>query len=352
MIGNSYKQVMCSFGKTLQDQNVLIHLVNNNMKTSFYYLLLLVFGLQGCNAHKKSVSTDEHKESTIVMNCKNSSVPASYITGKVTDINSLEELYNATVVLRDLETSQLIAGVLTDEHGNFELKNIPLGKYLLSAESEGYDEVDLQLNFDEHRTCTAEIKLALYDIHPEKPVIYLYPEQKQKTNVKLNYAGTLTHTYPKYPENGWTVTAEPNGTLWDENNQEYYALFWEGTLSTQIIPQDGFIVPGNETASFLEEKLAYLGLNRREANEFIMYWLPRMENNAYNFIHFSGTKYEEQAGLEITPKPETIIRVMMLTQPLKSSMDYPMQDLSTLRKTRKGFTVVEWGGSIINVPNL
>lgn len=342
---------MCLFGKTHLDQNELNLIVNNNMKTSFYFLIMLVLCLQACTTQKKTVSSYE-KESTIVVNCKNSSVPASYITGKVTDINSLEELFHARVVLRDLKTSQMIEGVLTDEHGNFELNNIPLGKYLLSVEREGYDEVDMQLNFDEHRTCTAEIKLALYKIHPEKPVIYLYPEQKQKINVKLNYAGTLTHTYPQYPENGWTVTAEPNGTLWDENNQEYYALFWEGNSSKQIIPQAGFIVAGKETASFLEEKLAYLGLNRREANEFIMYWLPRMENNPYNFIHFAGTEYEEQAELEITPKPETIIRVMMLTQPLKSKMDYPIQDLSTLKKTRKGFTVVEWGGSIINVPNL
>jgi hypothetical protein len=135
--------------------------------------------------------------------------------------------------------------------------------------------------------------------------------------------------------------------LWDENNQEYYALFWEGNPARQIIPQDGFIVSGKETASFLEEKLAYLGLNRREANEFIMYWLPRMANNPYNFIHFSGKPYEEQAALEITPTPETIIRVMMLTQPLESKMDYPLQDLRNLKKTRKGFTVVEWGGSEI-----
>ncbi len=342
---------MYLFGKTHQDLNVLILLINNNMKTSLYFLITLVFGLQACTTQKKTVSSYE-KKSTIVVNCKNSSVPASYITGKVTDINTQEEIFYANVVLRDLKTLQVIEGVLTDEHGNFELKNIPLGKYLLSVEREGYDEVDMQLNFNEHLTCTAEIKLALYDIHPEKPVIYLYPEQRQKINVKLDYEGTLSHTYPKYYGDCWTVTAEPNGTLWDENNQEYYALFWEGTLSKQIIPTDGFIVAGKETASFLEDKLAYLGLNRREANEFIMYWLPRMENNAYNFIHFSGKQYEELAELEITPKPETIIRVMMLTQPLKSRMDYPLQDLSTLKKTRKGFTVVEWGGSIIDLPNL
>ena len=316
------------------------------MKTSFYYLIILVFGLQACTAHKKTVSSYENK-SIIVVNCEKHTIQATYLSGKVIDINTQEEIFNATVVLRDLKTLQLIEGVLTDEHGNFKLKNIPLGHYNLRIEYEGYDDVDMNLNFDEYHTCSVEIKLALYTMKVEKPVIYLYPEQTQKTKVKLHYAGVLTHTYPKYPENGWTVTAEPNGTLWDENNQEYYALFWEGNPSKQIIPQDGFIISGKETASFLEEKLAYLGLNRREANEFIMYWLPRMENNPYNFIHFSGKPYEEQAALEITPKPKTIIRVLMLTQPLESKIDIPLQDLSSLKKTRKGFTVVEWGGSEI-----
>jgi hypothetical protein len=317
------------------------------MKASFYYLVILVFWLQACTIQKKTVSSNE-KKSTIVVNCKNSSVPASYITGKITDINTQDEIFNAKVILRDLKTLQMIKGVLTDEHGDFKLSNIPLGQYNLIVEFEGYDDVDMNLNFDEHRTCSAEIKLALYAIEVEKPVIYLYPQQRQKINVKLNYAGSLTHTYPKYPEKGWTVTAEPNGTLWDENNQEYYALFWEGNPSKQIIPQDGFIVQGKETTSFLEEKLAYLGLNRKEANEFIMYWLPRMEENNFNFIHFSGKQYEEQAALIINPKPETIIRVMMLTQALEYKINIPLQDLNSLKNKRKGYTVVEWGGSLIN----
>jgi len=41
----------------------------------------------------------------------------------------------------------------------------------------------------------------------------------------------------------------------------------------------------------------------------------------------------------------------MLTQPLNSKIDFPLQDLSLLKKIRRGFTVVEWGGSVINVIN-
>ena len=32
----------------------------------------------------------------------------------------------------------------------------------------------------------------------EKPVIYLYPEKETRVNVKLDYDGTLTSTYPFY----------------------------------------------------------------------------------------------------------------------------------------------------------
>ena len=141
--------------------------------------------------------------------------------------------------------------------------------------------------------------------------------------------------------------AEPNGTLWDEKGQEYYALFWEGKPNRPLTPRDGFVIPVSETAAFLEKKLAELGLNRREANEFIMFWLPRMENNPYNLIHFAGDDYEKLAVLNIVPKPETIIRVMMLTQALDYKITFPLQDLTPLKKTRKGYTAVEWGGSVI-----
>ena len=50
-----------------------------------------------------------------------------------------------------------------------------------------------------------------------KPVIYLYPEQETKVNVQLTFNGTLTSTYPTLPPEGWTVTAQPDGTLTDQD---------------------------------------------------------------------------------------------------------------------------------------
>lgn len=177
-----------------------------------------------------------------------------------------------------------------------------------------------------------------------KPVIYLYPEKEMAVHVKLDLKGKITHSYPKYPEDGWNVWAKEDGTLYDLNGKEYYALFWEGVSSREFTYSEGFVVKGDETEVFLENSLELLGLTRREANEFIMYWLPQMENNFYNLIHFSTEEYEEIAKLKITPKPESILRIMMVWSPLDQPIAIPQQNLYDLKVERKGFTVVEWGG--------
>ena len=39
---------------------------------------------------------------------------------------------------------------------------------------------------------------------------------------------------------------------------------------------------------------------------------------------------------------------MMLTQALEYKINIPLQDLNSLKNKRKGYTVVEWGGCLIN----
>lgn len=319
------------------------------MKAYLIIILLLAIILFGC---KTSKNNSHFNENLSQIEIKSTLYQSTNFTGNVKNLQTNDVIPFAKVVLTD--NKEIYNGSITDENGNFSIKNLPLGVYRMRISALGYRDVENVFDIKRHTNYVLEVKLSVHVNQVEKPVIYLYPTQKQNIQVKLNYTGTLTHTYPKYNENGWNVTAEPNGTLWGKNKQEYYALFWEGKPNEQIIPKDGFVVSGKETAAFLEEKLSYLGLNRREANEFMMYWLPRMENNPYNLIHFAGKEYEEQATLEITPKPETIIRIMMITQPFENKITIPLQDLSALKKCRKGFTVVEWGGSVIQnlVPRL
>lgn len=179
----------------------------------------------------------------------------------------------------------------------------------------------------------------------EKPVIYLYPEEETKVSVTLDFDGELTSTYPAYGD-GWTVDASPNGTLTDPTTgRQYYCLFWEGVSQTEYDFSTGFCVTGENTAAFLEDALAQLGLTEQEANEFIIYWLPKMEHNPYNLISFQQEAYTDSAKLTIDPAPDTLIRVFMAWQGLDQPVEVEPQILTAPERT--GFTAVEWGGAEI-----
>lgn len=179
-----------------------------------------------------------------------------------------------------------------------------------------------------------------------KPIIYLYPEIETEVTVKVGNPQNLTHTYPKY-KNEWQVLAKPNGDLKDiKTGRNLYALYWEGINTVEPNMTEGFIVKGEDTIKFLEEKLEVLGLNEREAEEFIVYWLPKLESNKYNFIRFqTEEEINNNMPLEITPKPDTIIRIVMEFKELEEPIQIKEQKLITPQRT--GFTVVEWGGTEI-----
>ena len=186
-----------------------------------------------------------------------------------------------------------------------------------------------------------------YEAVAAKPVIYLYPEQKTDVHVELELTeAELSTTYPKY-NNGWDVTAYPDGKLVNKADGTHHRyLFWDAVnCRTRFDFSKGFCVAGSDTESFLREKLAYMGLTEDEMNEFIVYWLPLMEHNRYNLISFQGDVYTDSAKLNITPSPDSLLRVFMAYVPLEDAIDIEPQQLETFE--RNGFTVVEWGGSRI-----
>ena len=181
---------------------------------------------------------------------------------------------------------------------------------------------------------------------PEKPVLYLDPEEEMEVTVTLDFDGTLTSTYPAYGD-GWTVTARPDGTLTNPaTGREYYCLFWEGITEAEYDFSAGFCVAGEETAAFLEDALDRLGLTEREADEFIIYWLPKLEGNPYNLLSFQTEAYTDSAGLTIDPAPDTLIRVFLAWKGLDAPVEVEPQTLTA--QARTGFTAVEWGGAEVD----
>ncbi|OPJ62862.1 hypothetical protein [Clostridium oryzae] len=185
-----------------------------------------------------------------------------------------------------------------------------------------------------------------FEERTEKPAIYLYPTENQDVTVKLDYKGKLTTTYPDYKD-GWKVTAEPSGKIINkQDGKEYNYLFWEGVPSkTEWDLSKGYVVKGKDTEKFLQNKLSKLGLNSKEYNEFIVYWLPRMQSNKYNLITFQNKQYTDLAKLNINPQPDSLLRVFMVFKPLTKQIAVKKPKIKPFE--RKGFTVVEWGGTEI-----
>lgn len=187
------------------------------------------------------------------------------------------------------------------------------------------------------------------DVKPQaecgKPVVYLYPQKTMDVSVKVNEV-QLTKTVPEYG-NGWNVKASPNGEIYNyADGQKYPYLFWEGKKNGGINVNSGTVVVKADLEKFLRVSLVKLGLNESEGREFMAFWLPKMQavEQPYIFVSFAGTEeFNKVAPLDIQPKPDTLIRVFMYYMPMNSRVSVPAQQLSS--KPRRGFTVVEWGGT-------
>jgi len=193
------------------------------------------------------------------------------------------------------------------------------------------------------------IKFTRKDILPAaecgKPVIYLYPEKTTRVSVKVSPVGGFSFTDPDYGT-GWDVIARPDGLLTEVKSQKIYPyLFWEGRGGLYQSPAKGWVVTQAEVSGFLDDKLAQLGLNDKEAADFKEFWLPRMQSAPYYFVGFWDNAVMNQiAPLSITPKPDTVVRILMDFKPLQQPIEATQPTIKT--PVRRGFTVIEWGGVI------
>ena len=199
------------------------------------------------------------------------------------------------------------------------------------------------------------------EIEVEKPAIYLYPvNDSENVRVRLSlYRTDMLSTWPEPDhtyayEYYWDVYADHDGTIYASDGAEYSYIFWEATDHGIHDFSKGFCVKGEDTADFLKETLSEIGLNSRELNDMIVYWLPRMQDNAYNLITFEGLEegdaYNSFYGLDVTDsagnEADSVLRVLMVWKSVDEYTDIEPQTFADFE--RNGFTVVEWGGAELN----
>lgn len=190
----------------------------------------------------------------------------------------------------------------------------------------------------------------------EKPVLYLYPDARTDVSVRIADPSLITASYPEYA-GGWRVTAYPGGTLADrETGRSLYALYYEArSRESEQVRDEGFVVGRDDLIPFLEGRLGLLGLTEREAEEMIVYWLPRMQANDACYVRFSLTGEEQrQNSFDIDPAPDHLIRIRMVWKGLdageagKLAGQVEEQEFSPVaRESLDGFVAVEWGGTEI-----
>ncbi|XOV67358.1 MAG: hypothetical protein ACFHU9_17215 [Fluviicola sp.] len=182
-----------------------------------------------------------------------------------------------------------------------------------------------------------------------KPVIYLYPEQTTNVSVALNiHHGKSPFYYPEY-KGKWECTANPEGNLEVDGN-DYRYLFWEAEQAdhlSEIDVNEGFVVPGSDAVSFLEEKLKHVGFTSEERADFITFWGPKLAANENNLVHFEWNEScNKFADLNISPEPDHIYRFYIFLTALDSKIAISPQTLPVFN--REGFVALEWGGQISN----
>lgn len=206
----------------------------------------------------------------------------------------------------------------------------------------GSNRFRFQATFKDGGVALAEVRVSFHEYEGEmaKPVIYLYPKSTQRVTVRVSPEGGLTKSDPPYAD-GWVVNATPQGSLVTRDGHAYPYLFWESGLKDKPAPlTEGFVVPKGEVKEFLLTSLKTLGLNARETNDFLEFWLPRMTEKPWAAVRFvPREEIDRAAPLEVKPLPDSVIRVLIDFRALDAPVKLQPQQLATAK--RSGFAVVE-----------
>ncbi|MBE6130233.1 MAG: hypothetical protein E7183_00725 [Erysipelotrichaceae bacterium] len=214
------------------------------------------------------------------------------------------------------------------------------------VEKNNYVASDIVDNLEERTLVIPSLPEDGYEVIYCKPVIYLYPEEEMELIIKFLNEDNLLTTYPKY-NNEWNVIVKEDGTIYDKSGRSYYALFFDEKNTNSCEFNEGFYVTKDNAIEFLEEKLDILGFTEREANEFIMFWLPILEQNEQSIVYFEQTlERNENCPLYFSTTPDSMLRVTIHIKKVDGYVDINEQQLYSFE--RNGFCVVEWGGVSYN----
>ena len=180
----------------------------------------------------------------------------------------------------------------------------------------------------------------------KKPNIYLYPETETEITVTFEKPEYLTSSIPDYT-GAWTVTASPDGKLTDVVGNSYGYLFYEALVKKKAFQtEESFLIPADKRDETFRRILTAYSFNEQETADFIEYWSDYLKGGTDYLMYPMLTDGVDAAmPVSFSVKPDSIYRIWF------GFAFYDGGEVKTPEITpieRKGFTVIEWGGAVLN----
>jgi len=204
-----------------------------------------------------------------------------------------------------------------------------------------------------------------------KPVILVYDdkcEDENELNISIGFnkeIATISTTYPKpiYENNvyNWKGIYKKgnNECIISIDNKEYYSLFWECDINNKEYfdkPNDKWIIINKDNKlNEIDEILVKCGLNNKERNDFIVYWIKVMNRYDNMAIRIEDSRYEKAIPLKVEGFDQ-IHRVFVIMKNITETEKELMiknnqiisKDSFESIKRPEGKYIIEWGGLASN----
>lgn len=347
---------------TKTDPNIIFVLKNIESKSPYVFDIYIKDGvpipdyIKNCRSTGGRLTIVEGEENNFppsafnkaqVLNLTESTIAAGYIHNKNKTTLAFVNALGGSKIVGEL--------FVKSKNRNYSLM-FHLGTIYLMDGQDAYEYLPSERPIDFSRSSkeSLQLKKLTFVITPSyswwtpicKPAIYLYPQKRQNTNVKVKTKGRFTLTIPEYKNNGWDVVASPNGKI-EFDNKLYPYLYYESEIPTAIInvPKNGFVVKFESLNKLFDSLLPRIGLAENEAREFSLYWNKALPYSSYYFVGVMENKdIDAIEPLEIFPNPDTVIRVRLYFKAIPTNIKVEEPVIKTPK--RKGFSVVEWGGMV------
>ena len=130
------------------------------------------------------------------------------------------------------------------------------------------------------------------------------------------------------------------------NEKKYDYIFWEGPCNKEEQFNGEVIgIKANQFEEELDLLLEKLGLNERERNDFIVYWITKLSGRKGHKVTICDEKYDNEiAKLELSGF-EKQLRVMLKFEEIDTNEVNQLKGVNEVEKRERptGKYVVEWG---------